>query len=119
MLNVHWFKCNASNGTDWCGFETLNLDTVTEDGAYIIWHAGNPGHTVYVGQGAVKDRLAKHRNDRRILACKQKGKLYVTWATVSGGQQDGVERYLADWLDPLVGDAHPDAVPIQVNSPWS
>jgi hypothetical protein len=117
MLNVHWFKCKSG---DWCSLATVNLDTVTESGVYIIWHAGNPGSVVYVGQGnPIAPRLASHRTDARIQKYKTAGNLYFTWAVISAGQQDGVERYLADWLHPLVGDAHPNASPIQVNSPWA
>ena len=46
------------------------------------------------------------------------GALYVTWASVQASQIDGVERYLANTWNPLVGDAHPDVNPIAVNSPW-
>jgi hypothetical protein len=73
---------------------------------------------VYVGQGNVADRVADHRNNAEITAYRGRGSLYVTWAAVSAAQRDGVERYLADKWNPLVGDVHPDAAPIVVNSPW-
>jgi hypothetical protein len=118
MLNVHWFKCGTAPNGDWCNLNNVNLQTVTDSGVYIIWHEGNPGKTLYVGQGdPISDRLAAHRNDKRIQAYANLG-LRVTWATIPAAQRNGVERYLADWLVPLVGDPHPDAVSIQVNSPW-
>jgi hypothetical protein len=118
MATVKWSTCG--NDAHWCSLETLNLSSMTADGVYIIWHEGNPGRVVYVGQGApIATRLAAHRNDTRIQAYAQDGTLRVTWASVPrAADRDGVERYLADkWL-PLVGDAHPDVDPIAVNSPW-
>lgn len=116
MLNVKWLTCGDDG--HWCSLNKLQLDTVKSSGVYIIWHGGNPGKVVYVGQGApVADRLADHQKDARIQAYAGKG-LYVTWASVSATQRDGVERYLADEWNPLVGDAHPDVNPIAVNSPW-
>ena len=118
MLSLHWFKCGKAPNNNWCNFDNLNLTTVTEAGVYVIWHHGNPSHTVYVGQGSpIADRIAKHRTDARITAYRNKG-MSVTWATVPAAQRDGVERYLADLLDPLVGDAHPNVLPIAVNSPF-
>ena len=87
-------------------------------GVYIIWHGGNPGQVVRVGQGDIADRLGAHRNDSEILAYAKRGILRVTWAAVSAAQRDGVETYLADQWPPLVGDAFPRATPIAVNSPW-
>jgi len=84
----------------------------------VIWHGGPNARTVYVGQGEpVRDRLAAHRNDRRITQYSNGG-LSVTWAKVDAAQRDGIERYLADTLSPLVGEAHPAAQPIPVNLPW-
>ncbi len=114
-MQVNWLKCK---GDVWCSFALLNLDTVTESGIYIIWHAGNPGKVVYVGQGDVADRLSAHRNNTKITNYERSGKLHVTWAAVPASQRDGVERYLANTWNPLVGEVHPDAVPIAVNSPW-
>lgn len=114
--NLHWFKCG--NDGHWCSLENLNLQTATESGVYIIWHGGSIPRVVYVGQGdPVSTRFTSHRKDARIQKYKDQG-LYVTWASVPAAQRDGVERYLADTWNPLVGDAHPDAYPVAVNSPW-
>lgn len=114
MLTANWVKCTDGK---WCPFSSVDLSNVTTNGVYIIWHAGNPGKVVYVGQGDVADRVKSHRSNSDILAYSKLG-LYVTWASVSATQKDGVERYLADTWSPLVGDAHPAANPIAVNSPW-
>lgn len=116
MAQLIWCQCT---GNVWCGFKTVNLSSVTEEGVYMIWHGGNPARVVYVGQGDVAERIAQHRTRTDILNYEAHGTLYVTWASVPVAQRDGVERFLADHLNPLVGDAHPQAAPISVNLPWS
>lgn len=113
-LQLNWIKC----GTSWCPLTNVNLSNVTAQGVYIIWHEGNPGRVVRVGQGDIAARLAAHRTDPAITYYARNGVLRVTWASVQAGSRDGVERYLADLWTPLVGDAFPDADPIAVNSPW-
>jgi hypothetical protein len=115
MVNVTWVKSEA--GT-WLPLH-FNLGTVTiTPGVYVIWHQGQPPWTVRVGQGDIPARLGAHGNDPEILAYAHLG-LFVTWAAVPELLQDGIERYLADQLRPLVGDRHPDVVPIPVNLPWA
>lgn len=121
MLNVHWFKCKSG---DWCELKAVNLDTVTEEGVYVIGYktaSGSVG-TVYVGQGDVDKRLADHRSgtnktSKDILAYATRGTLVTTWAEVSILNRDGVEKYLANELKPLVGHSYPNAIPIAVNKP--
>jgi len=114
-MDVHWVKSQSDN---WLPFEGVNLDDVKTYGVYVIWHEGNPGRVVYVGQGDIKARLVAHRNNRAITKYATTGTLRVTWAAVATAQVDGVERYLADAWHPLAGDVHPDVRPIAVNSPW-
>jgi hypothetical protein len=117
MHTVEWIKCG--DGANWCPFDSVDLSGVKATGVYIIWHEGNPGRTVRVGQGGIAQRIREHRNDQKITKYRSSGTLRVTWAAVAVAQLDGVERYLADWLKPLVGDAYPDVAPVQVNSPWA
>ncbi len=120
VVNLKWLKCGSAPNLNWCPLDTLNLDTVTESGVYVIWHEGNPGKVVYVGQGdPISARLASHRKDARITKYAASGRLRVTWATVATPQRDGVESYLANTWNPLVGEVHPNANPIAVNSPWA
>jgi hypothetical protein len=112
MLQVNWVK--STTGT-WLPLETVDLSNVTASGVYYIWHAGNPGRTVRIGQGDIKSRVSAHRIDQAILKFATNGNLLVTWAAVPAFQQDGVERFLANHYKPLVGDAFPDVVPIPVN----
>ena len=115
MLQVNWIKYQSGH---WCPFHGVNLDGVRCDGVYMIWHAGNPSRVVRVGQGDIPARIKDHRNDAKVTTWARHGELYVTWAVVPAHQVDGVERYLADTWNPLVGDAWPDCAPIAVNSPW-
>jgi hypothetical protein len=115
-VDVEWIKCG--NGGNWCPLELVNLSDVDTEGVYIIWHEGNPGRVVRIGQGDIKDRLCAHRKDAAITKYRANGTLRVTWATVPSHLRDGVERYLANTYPPLVGDAFPIALPIAVNSPW-
>lgn len=84
-------------------------------GVYVIWYDEFYINTVYVGQGAIADRIAKHQKDPEIQNYSNTYKLYFTCAEVAKEYRDGVERYLADELEPLVGKRHPDAHPIRVN----
>jgi hypothetical protein len=118
QLSVSWGQCT---GGSWCPFETVDLvsDAFGAGGVYLIWRAGPEPRVVYVGQAAMlRDRLAAHRSDDRILAYRTSG-LYVTWTVLgTAAVRDGVEAYLADRYAPLIGDRHPDVPPIAVNSPW-
>lgn len=117
MQTLDWIKCG--NGGNWCPLQEVNLSGVTTEGVYIIWHEGNPSRVVRVGQGDIGKRLAAHRTDPKILAYSKLGTLRVTWAAVPAHLRDGVERYLANQWNPLVGDAYPNVAPMAVNSPFA
>jgi hypothetical protein len=86
------------------------------EGVYIIWHGGDNGATVRVGQGIIRDRLKAHRDDPQINAYTNLGR-FVTWASVSQDYRDGVEAFLAEKLNPMVGERFPTRTPIEVNWP--
>ncbi|WP_320019181.1 hypothetical protein [Labilibaculum manganireducens] len=112
-ININWGKCNPNNS--WCGLLNLNLDHEVFSelkGVYIIWSGDK---TVRIGSGIIQNRLKEHRENPEILAYNN---LMVTWAQVNGNQMEGVEKYLADTLNPLVGERFPDRTPIEVNLPW-
>jgi hypothetical protein len=116
-IQVTWGKCT---GDKWCRLDTVDLSSPVfgDGGVYVIWHGGAKPRVVYVGQAKViRDRLAAHRNDDRIQAYAKYG-LYVTWAIVVSAHRDGVEVYLANAYEPLVGERRPTAEPITVNLPW-
>lgn len=118
---VEWSRCYGPPGfpAAWCALETVDLNSVTAYGVYLIWVASR---CVYVGQGKIADRLREHRDPTsesgtQILSYRQYGTLGVTWASVDERHCDGVESYLADAFQPLVGSRHPDVPPISVNLP--
>ncbi len=116
-MEVQWNKCQDDK---WCPLNTVNLENSHFDGlegVYIIWHGGATPATVRVGQGAIKDRLSAHRNDPEVQAYEGLV-LYATWASVTAADRDGIEAFLAEQLDPKVGDRFPAREPIEVNLPW-
>jgi hypothetical protein len=121
MLNVGWFKCRDFHGRrQWCLLMDVNLDSRKLDdmeGVYIIWHGGPNSRVVRIGQGVIRDRLDDHCQNPEITNHEQEG-LFVTWARVPMHQRDGVEAFLKERLDPLIGDRFPTAIPIPVNLPW-
>jgi hypothetical protein len=89
-------------------------------GVYIIWHSlgADSPETVYVGQGHIATRLEERRYDGRLVHFRRHH-LRVSCAALPEGQRDGVERYLAQVLEPNVGERWPDAEPIGVNLPFT
>jgi len=116
MLRLNWIK--STTGT-WLPLNFNLASVTTTKGVYVIWHGGQTPWTVRVGQGDIASRLGSHGGDAVITAHASKGGLWVTWAAVQAASLDGVERYLADQLRPLVGDRHPAVLPVPVNLPWA
>jgi len=112
-LTLSWGKCGDDK--HWCDFAKLDLTAdlfANLKGVYIIW---SRKQVVRLGSGIIKDRITVHRKDQKITAYK---KLKTTWAKVNASQMEGVEKYLADKLNPAIGEAFPDRTPIPVNLPW-
>jgi hypothetical protein len=121
VLQLSW-QVEAMSG-NWISLDTFNFSTIATFGVYIIWHGKwitslTPARTIRVGQGNIWQRLPEHHSDPAVTWYRQFGPLAVTWATVSPLLVDGVERFLASRLNPLIGDRFPNAVPIAVNLPW-
>ena len=116
-LLVHWYR---DENDQWLKLEELDLthDLVRQRGVYIIFNPFEPDNRAfYVGQGKVHERLDERKTDERILEWAELDELYVTWARLAVERKRlGVERFLADTLNPLVGE-HPDVPPIAVNVP--
>ena len=115
QLQVTWGKCVSGR---WCQLNKVDLSNELFNdvaGVYLIWR-GSDAKTVYVGQGDIRNRLARRRDDPRIQAYSE-SVLYATWASVPAEQMDGVEVYLAEVCEPLVGERWPEATPISVNPP--
>ena len=124
-LVLNWVKCDGGAWSElapnarWCALESVDLSSITESGVYVIWVAGR---CVYVGQGRIADRLVEHRSlsadaSWEILGYRRYGTLGVTWASVDEHDRDGIEAFLADVYEPLVGSRRPDVPRIPVNLP--
>jgi len=112
-MNVNWGKCG--DDSHWCSFKNLNLDSDSfkdKRGVYIIWYSET---VVRLGSGIIKDRIEAHRKDPEINKYPD---MKVTWAKINANQMQGVEAYLADVLEPVVGERFPDRTQIEVNLPW-
>ena len=131
LINQGWLM-PTSHGCDimqqgiqvnWRPWQRLYFlqSTPSGEGVYVIWRQGNDDNSpryIYVGQGIIAQRLLQHQKARALLELENHvGLLWVTWATISPSQMDGVERYLGDVLDPMLGNRHPDVDPIPVNLP--
>lgn len=121
MLTLNWFSRDRTNQDYWLfGVDLSHSHFDDLEGVYIIWRAhGIIPVAVYIGQGIIKNRLYAHRKDLRILQYNSKEKpLYVTWAEVPRGHRTGVEMYLHNELNPLVGEPpQGNAIPVRVNLP--
>ena len=97
---VEWSRGSAPNGVK---------------GVYILYVAkrGGKQDTLYVGQGHIANRVAAHKREGRGYTRAE-----VAWAAVSAKKKrDGIERYLAETINPRRGKRWPKAKPIPVNLP--
>ena len=87
-------------------------------GVFVLWHGGSGPRTVVVGQDRdLADRIARLAGDPRVLPYEFAGGLYASWAFLAAQCRDGVERYLAEALSPLIRHPGPAARPTPVNLP--
>ena len=115
-MKIPWIKSN--NG--WSNFCTGDLPASGTYGVYAIGRVCSDGciRTIYVGSGDIPGRLADHRLDDGITRHGSNGTLLrMTWARVSAPQREGVEKFVADSLNPIEGKNRPSAEPITVNLP--
>lgn len=112
-MQLAWQKCA---GDVWGKLLSVDLSHSHFDnmeGVYIIWQSNGP--VIRVGQGNIRERLSRHRVDPKITAHPS---LHVTWAPVNILYRNGIERYLANTLRPVIGDAFPNVFPTPVSFPW-
>ena len=114
-LTVSWGTCSSNNS--WCDLLHLNLNHEVFDnlnGVYIIWSGDQ---VIRIGSGIIKNRIAEHRENKLITVYSN---LKVTWTELHKNQMQGVEKFLAERLNPIVGERFPDRNPISVNFPnWN
>lgn len=115
---LNWVK--NSNNNQWFDLLRLNLEAQyfnNTEGVYVIWYAGPAeAKVIKVGQGNIGDRLREHRTNPEIARYSHYGQLKVAWAIVPNQTtRDGVEAYLFESYNPLIGERSPSAQPISVN----
>lgn len=113
-MSINWILCE---GNVWCNFFAVNLSNNHFDGlegVYVIWCDDGP--CLRVGQGNIRDRLSAHRIHPDFRAYTSHTVL-VTWADVDPAHRDGIELYLANELNPEIGQRFPEVDPIPVNLP--
>jgi hypothetical protein len=113
---LYWKK--KPDGKSWDFYE-VDLSSEKLKGVYIIWYRDPKLHVVRVGQGDVTDRVYKHRVNPEIEKYKSKG-LKISWASVPlKYQRNGIEHYLYQKLEPIVGERTPAKEVIECNLPWT
>ena len=117
--HVEWEKCKRGK---WCNLSELDLDHEHFDdmeGVYVLWQGEENPVALRVGQGLIRECLAKEQNDKDVLVYLQ-NEIYVTWAKVDRRFSGGIVRYIANILQPKLDSSSLDVVPIEVNipSPW-
>ena len=101
-LSLSWQRCDSGQAVVWCNLFDVDLrhpHLENVEGVYIIWQ-NQGGSVIRVGQGNIRARLALHRADPRLRAYAAPG-LLVSWAQLPMLCRDGVERYLAEHLQPI------------------
>jgi len=113
-VRVEWHKAR----TGYHSLEVLDLDGVRGGGIYLIWSGEERLETVYVGisKDDIAGKLGEHQKDVNILKCARSG-LYVSWADLQEDCLQGMERYFADTLRPLVKHAYSNDKHIEGNLP--
>jgi hypothetical protein len=117
-MQLNWQKCQ---GEVWCKLNFVNLEHSlfnNLEGIYVIWHGGEKPATVFVGKGAIREKITQHRSDERIQKPYAELGLFATWAPVPPESRAGIEAFLIDKLTPIIRDQIAPAEPIPINLPW-
>ena len=124
MERLDWIRCRGA--IRWCSFRDFGLSNgAIRDisGLYCIFKRLPPENkddhiigyfTVHVGSGDIADRIRAHREEPDF---EEYDNLLMTWAEAGERQHEGIERYLADELNPK-HDVHPRATPIPATLPY-
>jgi hypothetical protein len=117
---LEWHKCKA--GT-WCTLSELDLEHQHFDdmeGVYIIWCGEQNTVALSVGQGYIRDCLAKERNLKYVSVIGRRYQIHVTWAKIGSSFRKGVAKYISEAIRPKLARSYQNAAPIEVNlpAPW-
>jgi hypothetical protein len=116
LLLLDWAKQAADR---WFHLDFVDVTKVKSYGVFVIWKPGvaqvRSSVSIKVGHGDIASSLLKARHD---LAVGKHGRdLLVTWAAVDVLYVAGVEAYLVQRLQPLIGLKLPLASMHPVNLP--
>ena len=116
LMKIRWRR--------WYVFDKIDLnDSNYRDisGVYVIayWNGEDEQITVKVGRGCIWSRIKSHRENPIIQGYGRAWTLYITWAEIPTQNMDGVEKYLAEVLHPIVSERFPDTHSTPVNLPSS
>ena len=115
MPQLDWVK--STNG-DWLGLDTVRLAKVSTLGVHIVWINTSYGpQWLTVGKGDIASSLETLRSHPQIVRYRGSGWMGVTWAAVPAFDLDGVGRYVAERLQPLVTARVALVPPVPVNLP--
>ena len=110
----------------WCSFRDFDLsnDLIRNvSGVYCIFKRFPPENkddhyvwylTIHVGSGDIADRIGEHRREPDF---EDYTGLLMTWAEAGERQHEGIERYLANKLNPI-HNVHPRVTPIPATLPY-
>lgn len=116
MEDLSWFK-DADGG--WFDLLALDPTPLRHHGLYVIWHAGTPGRTLYVGHGDLASELWARRLDVRLAEHARGRKMLVSWARCSPEAGAGYVSHLTAQLRPLIEERQTWwAEPVAVNAPF-
>ena len=116
-LTLHWEKGQDNQWGDLLSSDFDRADFQDSEGVYIVWHGGFVPEIVCVGQGKIGEQLKLLAQNKEVLAF-QPLKLYFAWAKLSQDDQEGVEIYLSQTLQPKLKSQAGQGKPVAVNMPW-
>ena len=95
------------------------------NGVYVVYlyPGASNRRVIYVGHGNFWHRMREHRKpESRVMSAlpdvQDRYKLCVSWAILIGRQErKGVERYVAEELEPEAGEQWHNIIPVKVNLP--
>ncbi len=113
---IEWILSTERQWLDFLNVDLSELNRRGDKGVYVIFSVmQDEPQAIRLGQGIIAERIAEHQENDAITGF---GELRVTWAVDLEKFLDGIESYLADTLNPIIGERFPDVPHIEVNLPW-
>jgi len=110
-----WSQCRGSKH---CRLSEALSRGSNANVVYVLWHSGPKPHAIVVGYGPLGHELYKLRNSKSVNRFESRGELFITHATVTDYEKDGVIAFLNGQLQPYQRGAVETAPPIAVNLPF-